>query len=176
MQAPEYVREDRCASSRGIGLKAPKGRLGRSDVTNGRLDPLTVRERSELMRRIRSKDTVPEMTVRRLVHGMGYRYRLHAQDLPGCPDLVFGPRRKVIFVHGCFWHRHERCLRNRTPKTRRSFWQKKLDGNARRDQQNATALRELGWRILVIWECEINADLPQVAERVRAFLDSHPSP
>ena len=123
------------------------------------------------MSRIRSRDTKPEMRVRRLVHGLGYRYRLHSEDLPGRPDLVFRPRRKVIFVHGCFWHRHEGCSRNRTPKSpeRRNFWREKLDGNAQRDRLNEAALRRLGWEILVIWECETKA-LDPLAERVRAFL------
>ncbi len=135
------------------------------------LDTLTVRERSERMSRIRSKDTKPEMTVRRLVHGLGYRYRLHAKDLPGRPDLVFRPRRKVIFVHGCFWHRHAGCSRNRLPKSpeRQDFWQEKLDGNARRDRRNETRLQRLGWEFLVIWECETR-DLEGLADKVRAFL------
>ena len=135
------------------------------------LDTLTVRERSERMSRIRSRDTKPEMRVRRLVHGLGYRYRLHAKDLPGRPDLVFRPRRKVIFVHGCFWHRHEGCSRNRTPKSpeRHSFWRDKLDGNARRDRLNEATLQRIGWEILVIWECETK-DLDPLVERVRAFL------
>lgn len=140
-------------------------------MKQGSLDPLTVRERSERMRRIRSKDTKPEMRVRRLVHGLGYRYRLHASDLPGRPDLVFRPRRKVIFVHGCFWHRHEGCSRNRTPKSPelRGFWRDKLDGNAHRDRLNQASLREMGWAVLVVWECETR-DLDRLAERVTEFL------
>ena len=135
------------------------------------LDSLTVRERSERMSRIRSKDTKPEIRVRRLVHGLGYRYRLHASDLPGRPDLVFRPRRKVIFVHGCFWHRHEGCSRNRIPKSpeRQEFWRAKLDGNACRDRVNQTALRELGWDVLVIWECETK-DVDRLANEITAFL------
>ena len=142
-----------------------------SNLVRNSLDPLTVRERSELMSRIRSKDTKPEMRVRQLVHGMGYRYRLHASELPGRPDLVFRPRRKVVFVHGCFWHRHEGCSRNRIPKSpeRRGFWRDKLNGNARRDRLNQAALREMGWGVLVIWECETR-DLDRLATRVRAFL------
>ncbi len=134
-----------------------------------RYDPLAPGARSELMRRVRSKDTGPEMRVRRLVHGMGYRYRLHASDLPGRPDLVFRPRRKVIFVHGCFWHRHEGCAKNRTPKTRRSYWTKKLDGNVVRDRRNQAALAKHGWAALVIWECE-TTDLEALAPRIRRFL------
>ena len=134
-------------------------------------DMLTPRQRGELMARIRSKDTRPEMRVRRLVHSMGYRYRLHARELPGCPDLVFRPRRKAIFVHGCFWHRHEGCSRNRIPKSpeTRDYWLAKLNGNVERDRRNEAALREDGWRILVIWECETK-DLTQIAGRIRNFL------
>ena len=111
------------------------------------------------------------MRVRRIVHGLGYRYRLHASDLPGRPDLVFRPRRKVIFVHGCFWHRHEGCSRNRIPKSPESqaFWRDKLDGNARRDRLNQAALRDMGWGVLVIWECETK-DVDQLAKEVTAFL------
>lgn len=135
------------------------------------LDTLTVRERSELMSRIRSRDTKPEMRVRRLVHGLGYRYRLHAKELPGRPDLAFRPRRKVIFVHGCFWHRHEGCSKNRIPKSpeTRYFWRDKLNGNVRRDRLNEATLRRTGWGVLVIWECETK-DLDPLAKRVRAFL------
>ncbi|WP_420442132.1 very short patch repair endonuclease [Candidatus Palauibacter sp.] len=135
------------------------------------LDTLTVRERSELMSRIRSRDTKPEMRVRRLVHGLGYRYRLHAKELPGRPDLAFRPRRKVIFVHGCFWHRHEGCSKNRIPKSPEThdFWRDKLNGNARRDRLNEATLRRTGWGVLVIWECETK-DLDPLARRVRAFL------
>lgn len=123
------------------------------------------------MSRIRSKDTKPEMRVRRIVHGLGYRYRLHASDLPGRPDLVFRPRRSVIFVHGCFWHRHEGCSRNRIPKLpeRREFWRHKLNGNARRDRLNQAALRRMGWDVLVIWECETK-DIDRLVERIREFL------
>jgi len=123
------------------------------------------------MARIRSKDTKPEMRVRRLVHGLGYRYRLHAKDLPGRPDLVFRPRRKVIFIHGCFWHRHEGCSRNRSPKSpeRREYWRTKLLGNVQRDRRNIEALGGMGWRALIIWECE-TSNLDLVAEEVRRFL------
>ena len=140
------------------------------------LDIMTARERSELMSRIRCKDTVPEMRVRRLVHGMGYRYRLHAKDLPGRPDLVFRARRKVIFVHGCFWHRHEGCPDNRIPKSpeRREYWTNKLDGNVRRDRQHLSVLRQNGWEILVIWECETRYT-DRVMERVQEFLEGVPS-
>ncbi len=138
-------------------------------------DPLTAGQRSKVMGRIRSKDTKPEMLVRRLVHGMGYRYRLHAKELPGCPDLVFRPRRKVIFVHGCFWHRHEGCAANRVPRTRRAFWRRKLNGNVQRDLRNQGTLEREGWRVLVIWECETK-DPDRIAGVIRQFLGPVRSP
>lgn len=142
-----------------------------TDTKWSSLDTLTARQRSDLMSRIRSKDTKPEMRVRRLLHGLGYRYRLHVKNLPGSPDLVFRSRRKAIFVHGCFWHRHEGCSKNRMPKSpeRRDFWERKLNRNVRRDELNEGALRQMGWQALVIWECE-TGDLDAIAERVRAFL------
>lgn len=122
------------------------------------------------MSRVRNKNTKPEMVVRRLVHGMGYRYRLHRRDLPGSPDLVFPSRRKVIFVHGCFWHRHEGCSLARLPKSRLEFWVPKLEGNKTRDQNNQAKLQDLGWSFLTIWECQV-ADAEAVGARVRDFLD-----
>lgn len=126
------------------------------------------------MGRIRSTDTKAEMRVRRHVHNMGYRYRLHARDLPGRPDLVFRPRRKVIFVDGCFWHRHEGCPRNRMSKSpeRLGYWRAKLDGNARRDRQSRLKLRQDGWEVFVVWECETMDNLDRVAGRIRTFLES----
>ncbi|MEK6562320.1 MAG: very short patch repair endonuclease [Candidatus Binatota bacterium] len=97
------------------------------------------------MSRIRAKDTKPELMVRRMVHGMGFRYRLHSKKLPGCPDLVFHRKRKVLFVHGCFWHRHKNCGNDRPPKSRLGFWLPKLDENRKRDVKNKTRLRRLGW-------------------------------
>ena len=134
-------------------------------------DTLTPTERSERMGRVRGKDTKPEMVVRRLVHGMGYRYRLHVRSLPGCPDLVFPRFRKVLFVHGCFWHRHPdpACKLARLPKSRLDFWKPKLEGNRQRDEQNQAALLALGWRFMVIWECEIG-DIQELAVRVKGFL------
>lgn len=121
------------------------------------MDTLSKPERSERMSRIRSKDTKPEMQVRRLVHRMRYRYRLHRKDLPGKPDLVFAGRKKVIFVHGCFWHQHESasCKLARLPKSRLNFWLPKLEANAVRDKQNQEELLKLGWQVLVIWECTL---------------------
>lgn len=106
------------------------------------------------MSRIRSKDTKPEMVVRRILHAMGVRYRLHRSDLPGKPDIVLGPRRLVIFVHGCFWHRHAGCREATMPTANRDFWQAKLEGNVSRDRRHQAAVRNMGWRIAVIWECE----------------------
>ena len=134
------------------------------------MDTVTRQRRSQIMARVRATDTRPEMTVRRLVHGLGYRYRLHSRQLPGRPDLVFAGRRKVIFVHGCFWHRHLGCRLARTPKSRVDFWRAKLDGNRRRDLVKQRELRELGWQSLVVWECQLK-DLDLVTERVTAFLE-----
>src|SRR6266699_3209467 len=105
------------------------------------MDTLTPVERSERMSRVRAKDTAPEITVRRAVHGLGYRYRLHARDLPGHPDLVFRKRHKVIFIHGCFWHRHENCKLSRLPKSRLEFWRPKLESNRQRDSRNQALLK-----------------------------------
>lgn len=135
------------------------------------MDTLTPAERSALMALVRAKDTKPELFVRRLAHGMGYRYRLHRRDLPGTPDLVFPSRRKVIFVHGCFWHRHARCALARLPKSRGDFWLPKLTANAERDVRNMRALRRLGWSTLTIWECQLS-DTAKLANRIRRFLDA----
>ena len=121
------------------------------------------------MRRIRKKDTKPEMTVRRLAHAMGYRYRLHGRDLPGSPDLVFAGKRKVVFVHGCFWHQHNCRLGNKQPTANRSYWLPKLTRNVKRDYQARRTLDELGWDVLVIWECETR-DSARIADSLRAFL------
>lgn len=127
--------------------------------------------RTRTMRAVKSKDTVVEMKVRRLVHSLGYRYRLHHPNLPGAPDLVFPARRAIIFVHGCFWHQHE-CRRGaRIPKTRREYWEPKLRRTEQRDAWNETALRLAGWRVLVIWECE-TGDRAVLEDRLRDFLDS----
>jgi DNA mismatch endonuclease (patch repair protein) len=123
------------------------------------------------MAQVRAKDTKPEMLVRRLVHAMGYRYRLHRRDLPGSPDLVFVSRRKVIFVHGCFWHRHSGCRLARLPKSRLDFWLQKLTANAERDLRNEHALHQLGWEILTLWECELGS-AEVIAGRIKDFLES----
>lgn len=121
------------------------------------------------MARIASKDTKPELAVRRLLHALGYRYRLHRRDLPGSPDISFASRNKAIFVHGCFWHRHEGCRRTTTPATRRSYWERKFERNVLRDRQNLTDLQGMEWDSLVVWECE-TTDLPVLARRLVSFL------
>jgi DNA mismatch endonuclease (patch repair protein) len=146
----------------------------RATPRGGRLAPmdsLTPPERSRRMALVRARDTGPEMRVRRLVHGLGHRYRLHRRDLPGSPDLVFGPRRKVIFVHGCFWHRppDPACKLARLPKSRQDFWRPKLEGNRARDERHNRALRMLGWEVLEIWECQTR-DTATLAARVESFL------
>ena len=133
-------------------------------------DTLTPRERSRRMAAVHAKDTQPEMLVRRLLHRLGYRYRLHRRDLPGTPDLVFPSRRSVIFVHGCFWHRHDGCALARLPKSRLEFWQGKLEGNRLRDQRKIGELNEMGWRVLVVWECELK-DKETLTQRLRHYLD-----
>lgn len=121
------------------------------------MDNLSPYRRSENMRQIKSKGTKPELLIRRFVHAQGYRYRLHVPNLPGKPDLVFTKLHKVIFVHGCFWHLHKACREGRIPESRRDYWEPKLLRNAERDCEHIAALRKLGWKPLVIWECEINA-------------------
>lgn len=131
------------------------------------MDTMSPSERSARMSLIRSTDTKPEQAVRRMIHGMGYRYRLHQKSLPGCPDLVFASKSKVIFVHGCFWHLHKNC--GRLPKSRQDYWKPKLEHNAERDQQVRRKLRRLGWRSLVIWECELHNE-EKLARRIQRFL------
>lgn len=128
------------------------------------------RERSAQMALIRSRDTKPEMALRRQLHAMGYRYRLHVAALPGKPDLVFPARRSVIFVHGCFWHRHKNCRSCRLPKSKLDYWKPKLERNAQRDKDAVSRLRRSGWRVLVIWECE-TTDPERSAAKAARFLD-----
>jgi DNA mismatch endonuclease (patch repair protein) len=117
-------------------------------------DRLTKERRSWNMSRIRGKDTKPEMVVRSLLHRMGYRFRLHGKKLPGRPDAVLPKHKTVVFVHGCFWHRHRNCKNCSTPTKRRAWWLEKLEGNAARDKLHQRALRGLGWKVIVVWECE----------------------
>lgn len=133
------------------------------------VDTISASERSHVMSLVKCKNTRPEMVVRRLVHGAGFRYRLHDTKLPGKPDLVFPRRRKVIFVHGCFWHRHEGCALARIPKSNQEFWQAKLEGNKARDEAHLRRLHESGWATLVVWECELK-DLHTLRMRLLSFL------
>ena len=114
-------------------------------------------QRSRNMSAIKSKNTKPEIAVRKLLHSMGYRFRLHRKDLPGSPDIVLPKYKTVIFVHGCFWHRHENCKYATTPKTRPAFWESKFNENIRRDRTNHNNLIKLGWKVLVIWECDLKS-------------------
>lgn len=136
------------------------------------MDTLTSAERSKRMRRIRSRDTKPELIVRRATHKLGYRYRLHRASLPGKPDLVFANRRKVIFVHGCFWHRHPdlNCKLARLPKSRQDFWIPKLEGNRARDERVVRVLTDQGWKVLELWECQCRGR-EQLENTLREFLD-----
>jgi DNA mismatch endonuclease (patch repair protein) len=135
------------------------------------VDTVSRERRSEIMARVRGKDTRPELLVRRLIFAMGYRYRLHAKELPGRPDIVFRKRGKAILVHGCFWHRHARCALARLPKSRAEFWLPKLEGNRERDARNKRALARMGWKVMTIWECEIKGT-KVLRERIRRFLDA----
>ena len=137
------------------------------------VDRLTPDQRRLNMSRVRAKDTRPEMTVRRLLHGLGFRYRLHRRDLPGRPDIVLPRYRAVIFVHGCFWHGHD-CSLFRMPETRTVFWAAKIAANRRRDGEALSVLSDVGWRSLLIWECALRGRgrLPAdtLTERITAFI------
>ena len=132
-------------------------------------DVFSTSKRSEVMSRIRGKDTTPELQVRSIVHRLGYRFRLHAKDLPGSPDLVLPRLGTVIFVHGCFWHRHQGCRYATTPSTRRAFWQAKFDANVARDKRTAASLRHLGWSVITVWECQLRTP-DRVAARLERLL------
>jgi DNA mismatch endonuclease (patch repair protein) len=135
----------------------------------GVADTVDRQRRSEIMSRIGPRDTAPELAVRQAAHQMGLRFRLHRKDLPGSPDLVFTKHNLAVFVHGCFWHRHAGCSNATLPKTRTEFWQKKFDGNVARDARNRADLARLGWRSLIIWECEAEDDVRLAKILRRAF-------
>lgn len=122
------------------------------------------------MARVRNANTKPELAVRRWLHSRGFRFRLHRRDLPGTPDLVLPRYRTAVFVHGCFWHRHENCSRSTIPKTRREFWEEKLARNLERDRVAQTALRSLGWHVVVVWECATRTDEGLAASLEGVFL------
>jgi DNA mismatch endonuclease (patch repair protein) len=134
------------------------------------VDRIGPERRSENMRRIRSADTRPELEVRRLIHGMGYRFRLHDKSLPGTPDLIFASRKAIIFVHGCFWHRHLGCRHASVPSTRTQFWLDKFAENESRDRNAVASLVNAGWRVETVWQCELK-DRDNLARKLRALLD-----
>ena len=133
------------------------------------MDTRTPEQRRHIMQAVKSKNTKPELIVRQVLRGMGYRYRLHRKDIPGTPDIAFVSRRKAIFVHGCFWHSHD-CPKGRLPKSRLEYWQPKLEKNKQRDRTKEQHLRSMEWHVLVIWQCEI-VDLEALALRLQDFVD-----
>lgn len=133
------------------------------------VDRISSEKRSHNMAQIKGKDTKPEKLVRSLLHRMGFRFRIHVKRLPGCPDIVLPRYKAVIFVHGCFWHGHEGCKRAALPVTRRDFWAAKITGNKVRDERNIAELRILGYKILIIWQCEMK-DIEHIKQRLSAFL------
>jgi DNA mismatch endonuclease (patch repair protein) len=136
-------------------------------------DVLTLEQRTRNMRNIRGKDTKPELLLRHALHACGLRYRLHRRDLPGCPDIILPRYRTVIFVHGCFWHRHG-CSATTTPATRRDFWERKFSGNVERDKRDVEALIREGWRVLIVWECVLKGkaknNLPAMCAEILHIL------
>ncbi|RJQ27687.1 DNA mismatch endonuclease Vsr [Candidatus Parcubacteria bacterium] len=129
-------------------------------------------KRSQIMARVRSSGTKPELTVRQIAHALGYRFRLHRRDLPGKPDIVFPRYRRLILVHGCFWHGHDGCTKARRPVMNSEFWDRKLSRNRKRDTENAEALRRAGWRILVVWECETK-ERERLATKIFHFMEGN---
>lgn len=137
-------------------------------------DTVSSATRSRIMSKIKSKDTKPEIVVRQLLHGLGYRYRLHRADLPGSPDLVFPSRRKIVFVNGCFWHNHPGCVNSHIPANNREYWLSKLKRNRERDDRNLSLLKQDGWDVAIVWECQMK-DMDMVAELLISFLARDPS-
>lgn len=137
-------------------------------------DTVSTATRSRIMSRIKSKGTKPEVIVRRLIHGLGYRYRLHRSDLPGRPDLVFPSRRKVVFVNGCFWHYHSGCPQAHIPASNRHYWLPKLTRTRTRDEQNCALLEDQGWSVTTVWDCQLK-DMANLTERLVCFLEEVPS-
>ena len=135
------------------------------------VDRISEERRSWNMSRIRGKNTSPELRLRSLLHGAGYRFRLHDKKLPGRPDIVLKKYRTVIFVHGCYWHRHPGCPNTTTPGTRTDFWQSKFDGTVERDKRKARELRAIGWRPLTVWECELEKCPQAVLDNIHRELD-----
>lgn len=134
------------------------------------MDVFSREKRSQIMSRVSGKNTKPELIVRSMLHSMGYRFRLHRSDLPGKPDITLPKHKKIIFVHGCFWHGHKNCPRAKRPATNKKFWYEKLTKNIERDVLNIKNIKELGWDVLVIWTCEVK-DMKQLKNRLCAFLE-----
>lgn len=137
------------------------------------MDRLDQARRSWNMSRIKGRNTAPEVQVRSILHSLGFRFRLHRKDLPGKPDIVLPKRGTVVFVHGCFWHRHQECKNCTNPKTNEDFWQTKFDGNVARDRKNAKSLREMGWKVIVVWECELASPDKLRRRLLRLLGDRH---
>lgn len=133
------------------------------------MDKVSREKRSEVMRAVRSKDTRPELLVRRIAHALGFRFRVNVKDLPGRPDLAIKSRKKAIFVHGCFWHRHNDCKRATIPRSNETYWLKKFAGNIERDKKVLAAYRAIGWKPLVIWECELG-NQKTISKRIKRYL------
>ena len=130
------------------------------------VDTISEAHRSWNMSRIKGRNTGPELRLRSLLHRAGFRFRLHVKDLPGKPDIVLPKYRTAIFVHGCFWHRHEGCRNATTPSTRAEFWQEKFDGNVKRDRRNRAALKTAGWAVITVWECDLKADADRIVQQI----------
>jgi DNA mismatch endonuclease, patch repair protein len=138
------------------------------------VDTFPPEKRSDIMRRVHSTDTKPERKVRSLLHRLGYRFRIHCPDLPGKPDIVLPKRRTVVFVHGCFWHRHQDCPHATTPSSRQEYWLPKFRRTVDRDRRNKEELQDSGWNVVIVWECETK-DLKKLGERILGLIDQYPS-
>lgn len=138
-------------------------------------DVFTPEQRSRIMRQVKSKNTSAEIEVRRIVWRLGFRYRLHRHDLPGVPDLVFPMRKKIIFIHGCFWHGHECARGNRIPKSNHEYWLAKVEKNKARDNANQESLQNKGWTIMIVWECALK-NKATLSEEIRHFLLTNRTP
>ena len=133
------------------------------------VDIYSKQKRSDIMRGVRSSNTEPEIRIRKLLHSLGYRFRLYRSDLPGKPDIVLSKYKSVIFIHGCFWHHHNGCKKSVLPKSNRKFWKDKIFDNVKRDNRLKSELENLGWKVLVLWECEVNQHI-LIKSRIKEFL------
>jgi DNA mismatch endonuclease (patch repair protein) len=133
------------------------------------MDIYSREKRSDIMARVKATDSTPELTVRRLLHSLGYRYRLHRNNLPGKPDIVLTKHKSVIFVHGCFWHHHKGCKKSKLPETNANFWRKKILDNVARDKRTIRGLKKTGWKVLVLWECQVRSS--KLQEKLNYFFE-----